>query len=946
MVFKKCVIIVSILFCRTIVAQTADFPLFNGKTAAAIVYDSKGTPLDSISAYLLAQDVAMVTGIKPVVQASGKATADNAILIGNINSSFIKQYLQQPIPQNFLSQKESYYLGASTKNGSNNYIIAGTDSRGTAYGVFSISEKIGVNPWYWWADVPVKQQKQVQLSSSPFFSKTPSVAFRGIFLNDEDWGLQPWAAKTFEKETGDIGPKTYAKIFELLLRLKANTIWPAMHPSTKAFFHYPGNPKMAEKYNIVVGTSHAEPMLRNNVDEWTKNLGAFDYKKNKAGVYAYWEERVKQSKNFDGIYTIGMRGVHDSGMEGVSGIEETSEVLKTVINDQRGLLQKHLGKPANKVPQVFTVYKEVLQVYNHGLQIPDDITLMWTDDNYGYIRRLGNPQEQKRAGGNGVYTHISYWGRPHDYLWLSTMAPALQLEEMTKAYQMGATKIWIVNVGDIKPAEYDMQLFLDMAYDITPFLEQGYLQKHSDRFYSNIFGVAAGRQITALRNDYYRLAYERKPEYMGWSRTEPTTEVKDTDYTPFAHGDEIQKRLDAYNDIAKESDKLYNSLSEELKDAYYQLVHYPVKGSQLMNQKQLYRDLTNKYAAEGRIVSETYKQKSLVAYDSIIAITEYYNSLRGGKWNHMMSMAPRNLPVFHKPVFKNSETVQKDLAGFCAEGSGQNTLPTFYNGFSDSYFIDVYLKKDGVAKWQFNNLPKWLVLSKQKGVLNADTPQERIYFKIDWAVFNENKTPVYKEITLKINGEKYPVKVNVSQYGAAKENGFYEKNGFAVAYAKSFENKTDAKGFSWRPIKQLGYSNEVLQAVPLNEMPLDTVNVTSHPKLTYTFFTETDAPKAALLIGALPTHPLTNNHKVRIALQWNNLPVQIINFQTYDREERWKQNVLANLAKAIVPVNAAKAGKHTLTVYMIDQGVCLDFMYLNTKGLPWPYALLPETNKP
>ena len=302
------------------------------------------------------------------------------------------------------------------------------------------------------------------------FPLPPSVKYRGIFINDEDWGLRPWASKTFEPETKNIGPKTYAKVFELLLRLNANLLWPAMHPGTTPFYNVPGNAEMAAAYAIVVGSSHAEPMLRNNVGEWDeKSMGHFNYITNKEKVYNYWEERVKQSKGNDAVYTLGMRGVHDSGMEGIKGPKEAVPLLERIFNDQRGLIKKHINENVAAVPQVFTAYKEVLDIYDQGLKLPDDVTIVWPDDNYGYIQRFNNEAEKKRPGGSGVYYHASYWGRPHDYLWLGTTHPSLIRQEMMKAYETGADRLWVLNVGDIKPLEYSMQVFFDMAYDARPF---------------------------------------------------------------------------------------------------------------------------------------------------------------------------------------------------------------------------------------------------------------------------------------------------------------------------------------------------------------------------------------------------------------------------------------------------------------------------------------------
>ncbi len=281
----------------------------------------------------------------------------------------------------------------------------------------------------------------------------PSVARRGIFINDEDWGLMPWSSQTYEPSgvAGRIGPKTHARIFELLLRLRANTYWPAMHNCSEAFYLTPGNKEVADRYGIFIGTSHCEPMMRNTNAEWKEyGEGDYNYLTNRKNVLEFWEERVKELSESDNIFTLGMRGVHDGHMEGAKNAEQQKEALSAIIKDQREMLAHDVNPDLDKIPQVFIPYKEVLDAYNLGLKVPDDVTLMWTDDNYGYIRHFPNPEEAARKGGNGIYYHVSYWGRPHDYLWLSTMHPAQVYSQMKMAYDKGIREMWILNVGDIK----------------------------------------------------------------------------------------------------------------------------------------------------------------------------------------------------------------------------------------------------------------------------------------------------------------------------------------------------------------------------------------------------------------------------------------------------------------------------------------------------------------
>ncbi|KAF2511387.1 glycosyl hydrolase [Flavobacterium zhairuonense] len=643
------------VFCQK--KNTTEFLIADSNNAVTIFIDKNTDPLIVWAVNELADDVQELTGKRPEIVPTN-SFSKNGIYIGEISDDLFKTRKDQ---KELSNQWEKF----SIQKEKDNLIISGSDVRGTVYAIFEISDRLGISPWKWWADVhPIKREKlSLQLSKNAIIS-SPSVQYRGIFLNDEDWALQPWAAKTFEPETGDIGPKTYEKIFQLLLRLKANTIWPAMHPSTKGFFTIAGNKEMAQKYHIVIGSSHAEPMLRNNVDEWKPKIyGDYNYFTNKTQVDKYWQDRLDELKSAQNetIMTLGMRGVHDSKMEGAKDLNESISMVEKIIVNQREMLANTFKKPLKDIPQAFVPYKEVLELYDNGLKVPSDITLVWPDDNYGYIRRLSNEEEQKRAGGSGVYYHISYWGRPHDYLWLSTMQPGLIWYEMNKAYQNGANKMWIVNVGDIKPAEYDTELFLDMAWNINSIKSDGlnqYLEDWSAREFSPKISV----EVSTVFEEYYRLAFLRKPEYMGWSQTEPTTPVKLSDFSE----KEIWNRIKAYDKLIEKIDSLSAFIPQERKDAWFQLAVYPVKGAAYMNHKFLYWNLATITSDEKEKVK--YELLASEAFHKIEALTDFYNTkLSNGKWNKMMSMHPRNLPVFDsvkKPEFikKEQKSIENRIA--------------------------------------------------------------------------------------------------------------------------------------------------------------------------------------------------------------------------------------------------------------------------------------------
>lgn len=564
-----------------------------------------------------------------------------SIFIGTIgNGSIAEKEIDQKSLADLRSHSEGYLL--LVKN--NKIYVLGADKRGTAYGILELSRRIGVSPWEWWADSSIAKQNTVSLKSDLRLLEYPSVAHRGIFINDEDWGLTPWSYQTHEpsKIKGQIGPKTHARIFELLLRLRANVFWPAMHDVSVAFFQTPGNKEIADKYGIIVGASHCEPMMRSANTEWKiDGKGDYDYVNNKENVLRFWESRVKELKNSDNIYTLGIRGVHDGKMQGANTLQQQFDAITSIFKDQRELIRKNLNADLTKVPQVFIPYKEVLEVYDMGLKVPEDVTLMWTDDNYGYIRHFPTEVERNRKGGNGVYYHISYWGRPHDYLWLSTNHPAQIYTQMKLAYDKGAQDMWILNVGDIKPGEYLTELFLDMAWNINSIEDnKAGLDQHLQNWLAREFGKKKSAALLAIMNEYYRLAYIRKPEFMGNSRTEEKDpKFKEVSDLPWSE-QEIKRRIADYEKIAGKVIQLSKAISPAKQDAWFELIEYPIRGAAEMNKKILYGQLARHGLAKW--------SHSDGAFDSIEKLTAKYNSLANGKWKNIMNARPRDLAVFQK----------------------------------------------------------------------------------------------------------------------------------------------------------------------------------------------------------------------------------------------------------------------------------------------------------
>ncbi len=640
----------------------------------------------------------------------------------------------------FAYKKEAFQLKAADGN----LYIIGSDDHGLAYGILEVSRLLGVSPWEWWADAKPKQLESFSLKDGYQNAQAPSVEFRGIFINDEDWGLMPWSSKTYEPSNikGQVGPKTNARVFELLLRLRANTYWPAMHECTRPFFLTEGNREVARQYGIYIGGSHCEPMASNAAGEWkVRGKGDYDFVHNKENVLRFWEDRVKEVANQPILYTIGMRGVHDGAMQGVKTVQEQKTVLDSVFQAQRAMLAKYVckdtiqgvskngGMDVTQVPQLFVPYKEVLDVYHAGLKVPEDVCLVWCDDNYGMVRHFPTAEERARKGGNGIYYHVSYWGRPHDYLWLGTFSPSLMFQQMSEAWHKGIQKFWILNVGDIKPAEYQIELFLDMAWNMNNIYpgddadkelmpNNEWLAQHEQNFWTREFGAKMAQKILPVMQESYRLAYIRKPEFMGNTRTEerdpkykvitdlPWSEdyikTRLADYKVIADKAEaIEKMLDkaiAKGGLQKESlggvtRVAQAGLPKERKDEFYQLFKYPVQAAAQMNNKLLYAQL----ARHDKGAGNRYWSMSDAAYDSIARMTKVYN--RGyynhGKWNRMMDFQPHGLPVFKRvprtvvstPLMKKEKSLSHWNATDCTFG---HPIPWYGLGYEG--------KAAGIAK--------------------------------------------------------------------------------------------------------------------------------------------------------------------------------------------------------------------------------------------------------
>ena len=965
------------LFCCSLISAEAQvlldkgigknsFPIVSSSTDAVVCFDGKDATVVRKTVSLFVDDVHHVTGKELKIEENepGKVSARYAIIVGTIGESEWIDALaaKNKIDTAAIAGSWERYLIETVNNPvpgiKKAIVIAGSDRRGTAYGLLSISKAIGVSPWYWWADAPITQQKQLSVRVDKFISKTPSVKFRGIFINDEDWGLYRWSKRNFEKELGNFGPKTYAKVCELLLRLQANYLCPAMHDASMAFHRISENRLVADSFAIVMGSSHCEPLLFNTASEWKRDkMGEWDYIGNKDGVNKVLKSRVVECAPFENVYTLALRGLHDRAMKASNNMADRKQMLQEALMAQRQMLVDVTGKRAEDIPQAFTPYKEVLDVYDEGLELPDDVTIIWPDDNYGYMKRLSSPKEQKRSGRSGVYYHSSYLGKPHDHLWMNTTSPTLMYEELRKAYDMTADRIWLLNAGDIKSCEFAVDYFLTMAFDIDSFNYER-AANYRTEWLCGMLGDEYRNEYQDVINSFYKLAFARKPEFMGWGYQWATDKHgkernTDTDFS-IVNYREVDNRLEEYSRIGNIAEKILNTLPEEKKACYYQALYYPVKGCELLNRMILNGQKNRWYSIQQRATTGQLEKMTKACYDSLEVITKGYNSLLGGKWDHVMTMKQGFAAAyFDLPALRKANLAPTASLGILAEGEdilkGQksfHSLPAFNTYFRQSYYVDVFNKGVTPLKWSTSVSDNWILLDKKAG---ETTTEERIEVSVDWT-----KVPVGEKIfgTLEViseHGEKENVYISVfnpsSPSLAEMDTLFVEHNGYVSINAAGFHRKVENDAIKMITIPNLGIENTAIQLGDPVAAPQRTAG-RSTPRLEYDFYTF-EQGSVDVYTYVLPTFTLckdrgyagheATNVETKYGVCIDEGPVMNPSTSSFEYAQIWYESVLRNYRVNKTTLHIDKPGKHTVKIICGDAGTVLQKIVLDFGGMKRSY---------
>ena len=565
-----------------------------------IQYDSDDHRGISIAVGNLVDDITKVKGEKPLMNENANATQ---IVIGSIDKSrLIKKYLPKKLQKQLQGKNEMYVITSAKIGKDNALLIAGSDRRGTIYGIYELSRQMGVSPWYWWADVPVESHKSIYINKGVFTEGEPAVKYRGIFLNDEWPCLGNWANEKF----GGLNSKMYTRIFELVLRLKGNFMWPAMWNS--AFYvDDPMNGPTADEMGVIMGTSHHEPLGRAQ-QEWTRvrTRGPWNYDTNKEELTEFWRGGVERMKNTEDVLTIGMRGNGDEPMSAHADVA----LLEKIVADQREIIEKATGRPADTTPQVWALYKEVQEYYEKGMRVPDDVILLLCDDNWGDVRLLPDLGGKHHPGGYGMYYHVDYVGGARNSKWMNVSQVQRMWEQLQLTYTYGVDKLWILNVGDLKPMEFPIDFFLKMAWNPSQFNANN-LMDYTEDFCRQQFGEKEAKEAARILNLQCKYAYRK------------TAELLDK-YTYSLASGEWEQKVNAYDKLAQEALIQYNRLPQSCRDAYYQLILFPVQAM-----ANIYR-LHYAYAQNDLEAARQY-------YDCDSVLCAQYNlELAGGKWNHMM----------------------------------------------------------------------------------------------------------------------------------------------------------------------------------------------------------------------------------------------------------------------------------------------------------------------
>ena len=942
------------------------FALVDANRATPIYVDSSDWPGVIRAVSDLQADIQRVTTrIPQVTRDPGARPSPTMILVGTIGkSALIDQLIRERKVDvtGIVGKWESFFL-QTVENPlpgvTSALVIVGSDKRGTIYGIYDLSEQIGVSPWYWWADVTPDRHNALYVKAGKYQQGEPSVKYRGIFLNDEKPDLDYWVRAKFGERPDPANPNAtvanfngrfYSKIFEVILRMKGNYLWPAMWNNAFAEDD-PDNPRLADEYGIVMGTSHQEPMLRAQ-KEWDwhlgRQLGNWNFATHETQLTNFWHDAVKQRKNFENLFTIGLRGENDTAM--VQGQAESIRLLQRIVDIQRKMLESELGD-VSRVPQVWTLYKEVQQYYENGLRVPDDVTLLWAEDNWGNVRRLPTADERRRAGGAGVYYHFDYHGGPRSYQWINTNPIAKIWEQMSLAKQYGADRIWIVNVGHFKGYEIPTEYFLSLAWDSTRWSNSENINEFTRLWAEREFGASFAAEAAQIVEQYAKYNGRRKPELL------------DANTYSLVNYNEYETIVAEYNAVVAKAQSLYDRLPASKKDAFYELALFPAKASAKVNEMYLAAAKNALYAQQGRAATNDMAERARELFKADGDLMTYFNkTFAGGKWDHFMDQSHIGYTSWADPPANNMNAIRltqievpaEAKLGVAVQGSAlawpgaeaQAKLPKFDSLNQQRQYIDVFNR--GRAAFDFSATPgaPWIVINESRGRVEKD---KRLWVTVDWQ--RAPKGAVSGDIRIVAAGNEVVVRVEaVNPEGVTRSSlqGFAEGQGIVSIEPEHFTKRTDSGTRRWIRVQDYGRTLSGMRA----EAPVDSIAATpgkDSPALEYRMYLHTPGRVTANLILS-PTLNFVPGRGLRVAVSFDEEAPQIVdilpaNYNAQNGNRDWEESVRNNARTITTSHMVSGSGYHTLKIWMVDPAVVVQKIVVHTEGSSRPVTYLgpPES---
>jgi hypothetical protein len=931
----------------------ADFPLAHAGTAAPLFVDAEDFPGVLRAGHDLQADIERVTSIRPALAHAPGAEARHAILIGTLGKSPTIDRLAasgkidaRPIK----GQWESFLI--STVDNplpgiDRALVIAGSDRRGSIYGIYEISEQIGVSPWYWWADVPPRKRPDISIRSGSFIQGPPVVKYRGIFINDEEPCFGGWSRARY----GGVNSVMYAHVFELLLRLRANYLWPAMWG--KAFNEDdPRNPVVADEYGIVMGTSHEEPMMRAQQEWDTHHLqygnGQWNYLTNAAGLRQYWAYGIHRVRNYENLVTVGMRGDGDKAMPSAGSFAADKALLERIIHDQRVILQQQLHRDPSEVPQVWALFTEVLKYYEAGMNVPDDVTLLFTDDNVGNLRRVPSATDRKRKGGSGIYFHMDMNGGPFSYKWINSNPLPKIWEQMNLACEYGATRIWIGNIGDLKPLEIPMEFFLRMAWNPQAMRRDG-IARYQRLWAQREFGPEHASAIAEVVAKYAK--------YNGWRKPEL---VKPNTFS-LPHYREAERVSAAWNRILVQAEDLNAKLPPETRPAFYELVLHTVRACANLNDMYIAAARNALYAEQGRASTNAEAARVREMFEKDQQFSDYYNkTLMNGKWNHMMDQTHIGYTSWMSPVVNIMPAVTEvDLPdsadiGVAVDGSprawpvgpaspfnDEPILPPFDSLTPARSYIDVFARGTRPLAFHAAADKPWVRLTETAAP--GAGGDRRLWVSVDW----QTLPPGSSHAVVTVTGANGHVPVHVTAIKATQRQEREARDCFGglvgpIAFAaESATGSVPVNGVRWQRIPDYGRGISGMEVFPVTASTVQPP--APAPRLEYPVF----FAKAGLYhisVTTSPTLDIVPERKLGLAVSFDDGPLQVVD--VFSPETRASETFLghdyyendANNARIMhFSQTVATPGRHILRLTMVDPTVVVEKIVIHSDELPPSY---------